>query len=211
AELLTIAGAGPGFRTAVVRFGNVLASSGSFVTIAQDCIRRGRPIPLTDPDATRYFMTLSEAAALVLRADALPATGGQTFWLAMGEPVRMGDLVERLLALGARAGYAPVPVRVVGLRPGEKRDEQLAGGGLTMRRTADPRIWVARQKPVARAAIAAALDELQRHVEEPDAVAALRTLRAAVPEYEPSEHAWAAARDEGQVANEFPFARRLTA
>ena len=147
AELITVAAGGPSCRTAVVRFGNVLGSSGSFVTIAQDCIRRGIPIPVTDPDATRYFMTVSEAVSLVLSADRL-ARQGETFWLDMGDPVRIGDLVERLLALAVDRGLRPVPVRVIGLRPGEKGVEQLTTQGLKMCATAHPRVWVARRTPV---------------------------------------------------------------
>jgi len=192
AELVAVTAGGPTFRPAVVRFGNVLGSSGSFVTIAQECIRRGKPIPMTDPHATRYFMTVSEAAALVMKADVL-ARAGETFWLDMGEPIRIGDLVERLLALAARQGYPAVPVDVIGLRPGEKGVEQLTTQGLAMCRTAHPRIWGARQTPVAGAAIDTALRALRRQVARGDALGTLDTLTAVVPEYVPSAEAWATA------------------
>ena len=193
AELVTVGSGGPACRTAVVRFGNVLGSSGSFVAIAQDCIRRGIPIPVTDLHATRYFMTVSEAVALVLKADSL-ARRGETFWLDMGNPVRIGDLVGRLIALAVDQGLRPVPVRVIGLRPGEKGAEQLTTQGLKMCATAHPRLWVARQAPVPAAAIGAAMRALRQHVSRGDAIGVLRTLTAIVPEYEPSPDALATAR-----------------
>ena len=85
----------------VVRFGNVLASSGSFVEVMRERIEQGKSILLTDPDATRFFMTVSEAASLVMKAATL-AGGGETFWLDMGPQVRIGDLATRLLAVADR-------------------------------------------------------------------------------------------------------------
>jgi len=195
AELVTARAAQSDFRPAVVRFGNVLASSGSFVTIMQDHIRRGKPLPVTDLDATRYFMTVAEAAALVLKADTL-ARAGDTFWLDMGEPVRIGSLVNRLLALAARQGFPAVPIEIVGLRPGEKRSEQLTTQGLEMRKTAHPRIWMARQVRVRRKALDAAVRALARHVTRGDAWETLNVLAAIVPDYEPSAEAWTVARSE---------------
>ena len=198
AELVAVAASRPGLPTAVVRFGNVLASSGSFVTIVQDRIRRRRPIPITNPEATRYFMTASEAASLVMKADTL-ARGGEVFWLDMGEPVRIGDLVDRILALAAAQGYAPVPLDVIGMRAGEKQIEQLTTAGLAMRRTSDPRIWVAHQAAPSTTELSTALKELRQHVDGADGLAALRTLTRIVLDYQPSldvrtaasaEHEW---------------------
>jgi FlaA1/EpsC-like NDP-sugar epimerase len=140
-------------------------------------------------------MTVAEAAALVLKADTL-ARAGDTFWLDMGEPVRIGTLVNRLLALAARRGYPAVPIEIVGLRPGEKRAEQLTTQGLEMRKTTHPRIWAARQVHVPRRAIDAAVQTLARHVTEGDSWRALTALAAIVPDYEPSAEAWTAARSE---------------
>src|SRR5262249_17812002 len=85
-----------GTRPIVVRFGNVLASSGSFVEIMRERIRRQLPVLVTDPDATRFFMAVAEAASLVMKAS-LIARGGETFWLGIGPPIRIGDLVGRLM------------------------------------------------------------------------------------------------------------------
>jgi FlaA1/EpsC-like NDP-sugar epimerase len=127
----------------------------------------------------------------------------------MGEPIRIGDLVERLLALAARQGYPAVPVDVIGLRPGEKGVEQLTTQGLTMRRTAHPRIWGARQTPVAGAAIDTALRALRRQVARGDALGTLNTLITIVPEYAPSVEAWATARADRLYLREEPWMRRV--
>jgi FlaA1/EpsC-like NDP-sugar epimerase len=177
----------------VVRFGNILASSGSFVEVMRDRIRAGRPLLVTDPDATRFFMTVTEAASLVMKASII-ARGGETFWLDMGEPVRIGELVERMLAAAARSGLPPVPVNIIGLRPGEKLVEQLTSQGISMRPTASPRIWVARQAPVAPRLCAEWLRQLRRSVAKDDALAVIEVLTAAVRDFEPSEQAWAIAR-----------------
>ncbi|MFI5177780.1 MAG: polysaccharide biosynthesis protein [Vicinamibacterales bacterium] len=193
AERVTLAAVTPGFRPIVVRFGNVLASSGSFVTIAEDCLRRGVAIPITDPDATRYFMTVSEASSLVMKADAI-AHGGETFWLDMGAAVRIGDLVERLLDVARLRGVAPVPIDVIGLRAGEKRAEQLTTQGLALCRTDHPRIWMARQAPLSAELTDAAVQALRRQVARGDGWSVLKTLTMAVPDYEPSLEAQAIAR-----------------
>ena len=208
AELMTVAASGPSCRTAVVRFGNVLGSSGSFVPIAQDCIRRGMPIPVTDPDATRYFMTVSEAVSLVLTAHTF-ARRGETFWLDMGDQVRLGDLVDRLLALAVERGLRPVPIRVIGLRPGEKGVEQLTTQGLKMTATAHQRVWVAHQKPVPAEAIGSALNVLRQQVSRGDALGVLQTLTTIVPEYEPSPEALATARADMLHERQAPWIRQL--
>lgn len=193
AELVALAARPGEARPIVVRFGNILGSSGSLLAILRDRIRRGLPLALTDPRATRYVMTAGEAVALVMKADLL-ARRPETYWLDMGEPVAIGHLAERLLALEAEAGFAPVPVEVVGLGPGEKRFEELTTQGLRMCPTAHRRIWVARQKASDARSVTAAVDSLRRLVEQGEAEAALRVLAAAVPDFVPSDKAWACAR-----------------
>ena len=170
-----------------VRFGNVLGSSGSVVEILMDAARAGRPLSVTDPDATRFFMTAAEAVSLVLKA-AIAGSGGEVFWLDMGRPLRLGDLVERVLDVVTPAGGIRAPISIIGLRPGEKRHEELTTQGLAMERTDDPAIWRACQ-----AAVATPVDDslrlLRRACSAGDATRALEALVQAVPDYLPSEQA----------------------
>jgi FlaA1/EpsC-like NDP-sugar epimerase len=192
AELLTLAHVERGFSPLVVRFGNVLASSGSFVQITRERIQAGRSIRLTDPDASRFFMTIEEASALVMKA-AVGGAGGDTIWLDMGEQVRMGDLVARMQAAAAMRGWPQVPVEIIGLRPGEKLVEQLATETADESSPIHPRIHVARPQTPSPWRVESLLRILRRHVGQEDGLGALRTLKAAVPGFEPSVHAWASA------------------
>jgi FlaA1/EpsC-like NDP-sugar epimerase len=162
------------------------------VEVMRDCIRAGRPVPITDPDATRYFMTGAEAVALVLRADRL-AQRPETFWLDMGEPVRIGDLVRRLMDLEQARGVAPVPVQIIGLRPGEKRTESLVDPHLVFERTVDDRIRVARDIAGLTHAVRGSLERLRRAGARADDRLALETLAAAVEGFVPSGQAMEAA------------------
>jgi FlaA1/EpsC-like NDP-sugar epimerase len=185
AELVALTAAGAAARVAVVRFGNVLGSSGSLLELMIEQMRDGRPIELTDREATRYFMTPREAVSLILKADLL-GRSGEILWLDMGPPVRIVDLAERFVGWGESIGLPRVPVRYVGLRPGEKLREELTTAGLTLARTSHRRIWMARQPApdplMVRRVLRALRDDLRRG----DALTALADLCAGVPEYRPS-------------------------
>jgi FlaA1/EpsC-like NDP-sugar epimerase len=126
---------------ASVRFGNVLGSRGSLLTVLEDQVTRGEPVTITHPDVTRFFMTVEEAVGLVLQA-ARMADRGEIFVLDMGEPVRVIDLVNRY-AQQLHAG-ADLEIHFTGLRPGEKLNETLFGSNEERTPTEHPRISVTR-------------------------------------------------------------------
>ena len=181
------------FRPVVVRFGNILGSSGSVVEIMTEAVRQGRNIPVTDPLATRFFMTAEEAVSLVIKAD-LMGRGGDVFWLDMGAALRIGDLAQRVIDWWTPEGQRPVDIDIIGLRAGEKLREELTTQGLEMKKTSHPRIWSARQKDVSRHDIIKAVRQLRRACASGDAAMALDTIAGAVAGYEPSEAAVKAAR-----------------
>lgn len=115
----------PGTNYGAVRFGNVLGSNGSVIPIFRRQLKAGQPLTVTDPETTRYFMTIPEAVQLILQASLLPDLRGHVAMLDMGEPVRILDLAENLLRLSGITDYRD---RIVftGLRPGEKLHEELA-------------------------------------------------------------------------------------
>jgi FlaA1/EpsC-like NDP-sugar epimerase len=130
----------PQTRFVTVRFGNVLASSGSVVPIFRSQIERGGPVTVTDSEMTRYFMTIPEAVQLVIRSGDLGGTSGEVFVLEMGEPVKIVDLAHNMIRL---AGYEPevdIAIEYVGARPGEKLHEELFNSDERPQPTASDRI-----------------------------------------------------------------------
>ena len=182
-----------GTRTvfSMVRFGNVLGSSGSVVPLFRRQIRNGGPITITHPDIIRYFMLIPEAAQLVIQAGAM-ARGGEVFVLDMGEPVRIADLARsmvRLSGLTEKTAEHPrgdIEIKAVGLRPGEKLFEELLIGD-DVQPSTHPRIMSARERHVEAALLDKMLLALRQACDADDADAMLRQLRNLVPEYRPAE------------------------
>ena len=126
-------------RFVAVRFGNVLGSSGSVIPIFRRQIAKGGPVTLTHPEMTRYFMTIPEAASLVVQAGAIGGRG-DVFVLDMGEPVRILDLAMQMIRLSGKDPEHDIEVEIVGTRPGEKLHEELWGEGEVAEPTAHPKI-----------------------------------------------------------------------
>ena len=143
-----------------VRFGNVLGSHGSVVPLFERQIRAGGPVTLTHPDIIRYFMTIPEAASLVLQAASI-AKGGELFVLDMGKPVKIRELAERMIQLYADPAAPPVEIVYTGLRPGEKLYEELLRDEENSTATNKEKIFIAKPEQVDWAQVEAMLDELQ--------------------------------------------------
>lgn len=168
---------------ASVRFGNVLGSHGSVIPLFKRQLKEGGPITLTHQDITRYFMTIPEAARLVITAGAL-AKGGEIFVLDMGEPVRIYDLAENLIRLSGLTVGEDIEIKVTGLRPGEKLYEELNMGDEPTVPTANGAITVINGIRPEVADVEMRLGELERALPlERDEIK--RVLQKAVPTYTP--------------------------
>ncbi|WP_439567650.1 polysaccharide biosynthesis protein [Sphingopyxis sp.] len=174
----------------MVRFGNVLGSSGSVIPLFREQIAKGGPVTITHKEITRYFMTVSEAAQLVLQAGAM-ARGGDVFLLDMGEPVRIYDLARNIIELsGLKVRDADSPdgeieIRVTGLRPGEKLYEELLIEE-NPEPSEHPRIFRAREACLSWQELSAHLVEMTKAVEQGNAETARDLLRRIVPEFQPN-------------------------
>jgi FlaA1/EpsC-like NDP-sugar epimerase len=189
AELVLQALAAEGSSTCftMVRFGNVLDSSGSVVPLFRRQLAAGGPLTVTHADVTRYFMTIPEAAQLVLQAGAM-AVGGDVFVLDMGEPVKIMDLARRMVqlsGLSVRDAADPsgdIEIAITGLRPGEKLYEELLIGD-NPERTAHPRIMKAREDHLAWPVLEQRLQTLRQAADQNDAAAIKEVLRDCVQGY----------------------------
>ena len=150
-------------KMAAVRFGNVLGSNGSVIPIFRNQIREGGPVTITDRNITRYFMTIPEAAQLVLQAGYY-ADRGEIFVLDMGDPVKILDLAEKMIRLAGLEPYKDIDIMEIGLRPGEKMFEELRLDGEDTERTKNDLIFVNHVMLITRAEIDEKLDELARMI-----------------------------------------------
>jgi FlaA1/EpsC-like NDP-sugar epimerase len=180
---------GANTRFAMVRFGNVLGSSGSVVPLFRKQIKADGPITLTHPDITRYFMTIPEAAQLVIQAGAM-ASGGDVFVLDMGEPVRIMDLARRMVelsGLSVRDSANPqgdIEIEITGLRPGEKLYEELLIGD-NPQPTKHPRIMKAHEDYLPMSDLSPRLQALTLALNSNDVPQIRTLLKDLVPGYQP--------------------------
>jgi len=167
-----------------VRFGNVIGSSGSVIPLFKRQIEKGGPVTVTHPEVTRYFMTIPEAAQLILQAGAM-GEGGEIFVLDMGSPVKILDLARDLIRLSGFEPDEDIEIKFIGLRPGEKLYEELITEGEGIFPTGHEKISVLRKAPCDLNWLKAKIDELTVLAERQDAMGIKRKFKEILPEYEP--------------------------
>jgi FlaA1/EpsC-like NDP-sugar epimerase len=183
-------------RFCAVRFGNVLASSGSVIPIFRRQIANGGPVTVTHPEMTRYFMTIPEAVQLVVQAGAIGGRG-RIFVLDMGEAVKIVDLADKMIRLSGKEPGRDIVIDFVGARPGEKLHEELVGDGEAVSPTSHEAIMQLESAPIDPVWLESELRELERLVGEGDTLEVVGTLARLVRE---PTRVGAAAADATEVA-----------
>ena len=172
-------------RFMAVRFGNVLESNGSVVPIFKQQIEEGGPVTVTHPDMSRYFMTISEAAQLVLQASTMGA-GGEIFELDMGQPVKILDLARNLILLSGLRPDEDIKIEFTKIRPGEKLHEELSRLEEDVFPTRHEKIRICNGNGLSAEAMTRHLEQLQRICKNRDLPQLVSKLKEIVPDYEPS-------------------------
>jgi FlaA1/EpsC-like NDP-sugar epimerase len=172
---------GTGTQFVIVRFGNVLGSTGSVVPRFREQIARGGPVTVTHPDIQRYFMSIPEAAQLVLQAGMM-GKGGEIYVLDMGEPVRIVDLARQMIRL---SGFSEGDIRIeyTGLRPGEKLYEEPLADAESTLPTPHPKLRIARARASENARLLEELLDWLATPDDPTPAGVRQRLRLWVPEY----------------------------
>jgi FlaA1/EpsC-like NDP-sugar epimerase len=170
-----------GLKTSIVRFGNVIGSRGSVIPLFMEQIERGGPVTITHPDVTRYFMTIREAAMLVLEAGLL-GKGGEIFVLDMGDPIRISELAEHLVRMSGLEPGRDIALEYTGLRPGEKLHEELWCSDERLSRTRYDKIMVVEPEHAEDVqTVMAAIAELEKLAERADREGVTRVLHRLFP------------------------------
>ena len=174
-----------GTRCVTVRFGNVLDSAGSVVPLFREQIRKGGPVTVTDPEVTRYFMTIPEASQLIMQAAAV-ASHAAIYTLDMGEPVPIRMLAEQMIRLAGKQPGRDIAIVYTGLRPGEKLHEVLFHEDEHYRPTSHSKILEAVAREVSSEQVRAGVERLGEAVARYDEAALEQVLRELVPEFAPA-------------------------
>jgi FlaA1/EpsC-like NDP-sugar epimerase len=175
-------------RFVVVRFGNVLGSTGSVIPLFQDQIARGGPITVTHPEMTRYFMTVREAVGLVLQASVLGVgdvgASGKIHVLEMGEPVRILDLARQMIRLAGLVPDKDIVIQYIGMRPGEKLHERLLHESESRMTTACEGLMLAAPRIADLTTLQDAIDDLEANARARNGEQTRALLHGAVPEFQ---------------------------
>jgi len=174
----------PERRIGIVRFGNVLDSSGSVVPLFREQIKKRMPITVTHPEITRYFMSIGEAARLVIQAGAM-SKNGEVFLLDMGSPVRIRDLALQMIELSGLIPEKDIPLQFTGLRPGEKLYEELLIDPAQSQPTRHPRIYSSEEPLPESEFLQKEIQLLSESISKRDLNSALDSMKRLVPEYNP--------------------------
>ena len=179
----------PGSETefVAVRFGNVLGSNGSVVPLFKKQIAKGGPVTLTHKDITRYFMTIPEAAQLVLQAGGF-AQGGEIFVLDMGKPVKIYDLAENLIKLSGYEPHVEIPIEITGLRPGEKLYEELLMDEEGLTQTRHQKIFIGQPGDFELTTVKAQIQDLLQVATTKGIQELKNKLKEVVPTYQEPDH-----------------------
>jgi len=175
-------------RYMIVRFGNVVGSDGSVVPLFKKQIEKGGPVTVTDPEMTRYFMTIQEACQLILQAGSM-GEGGEIFLLEMGTPIKIDDMARDLIRLSGFEPDVDIDIKYIGLRPGEKLYEELITEGEGVIPTSHEKIMVLKGKECNLDVLNGKIDDLVYLAREQDAKKIKERLQEIVPEYKPADGA----------------------
>lgn len=183
-----------------VRFGNVLGSSGSVIPLFSRQIAQGGPVTVTHPDIIRYFMTIPEAAGLVIQAGAM-GKGGEIFILDMGEPVKIKDLAEDMIRFAGLVPHKDIEIRYIGLRPGEKLFEELLLDGEGIQPTHHKKIHIAMARNFNLSELRRKIEELGRAASRGERTEIDVHIASLAPEYRPVYTLGAQGVDESALEN----------